>query len=858
MSGMSSTSAGFPGPLVPASLLALLLPLLAATARAQDAPAFSVALEALSSRSPRAGELVRCGCPLPRAADLKRPEELVLKDAAGEILPARVRTMSRWGGEADDATRPLRWVELTFAEPGRGALTLTTGSPRAGGLTLKRHEDGRTTLTSAHFALELEAGSRALLRSFAETGGASAGESGRLIATDAEGAAMPISPWCLEVVDASSCAVDLLASAELGAAGARAGQLVVELRIRAVSGSPQLVFDLRVVHRGPYPHEGADGRVAHFRRLALTLPTLSVPDGVFTTRIERPAGGDTGAGAGRPTEREEAAAGESHRGLDLALLQGHAVERGKKSTVERLPYQIWSGGLMLEEGERAEGALGVARGEVVIGIANRHFWQNAPRALSFVGGQTVFDFFPAGGTGPVQRGRYGSHDEGEADPLSLVAHRFEGARAKSTRLVLEIARPAHRRAWLAELAAATDRVLLRLPSARFIDESGALGYPAPPPEALAGAAVARFERLVGIFAHDALADDQSGLGRVGLPAFLERGGTWGRDSVYGWFDFGDVPWADGWCSLHYDMPFVVLLQALRRADPAFLDVGLPMARHRRDVDQDHDTSSGLRWSGGQFYEKGHWHGNYDRPTVSHTWVRGPVLHWWLTGDEGAREAAELARAFFRRADVDRWSGQWGARIPGWTLDALCTFHDAFGKGEDLELATRIAARVESIEAKKGVILNTGAKPPAAQSWMHAILVEGLVRHAQRTGSDRFHPLLARLRDTLARRAVVETAEGPRVMRDLLATGEAVPSVHHMWALASAFAACHELLGEEGDARLARRLFVHAAHHHQGRDEDPPIAFRMLGYPGSESKIMANIGLWGGRVLPLFRRSDEAR
>ncbi|MEZ6197346.1 MAG: hypothetical protein R3F20_16715, partial [Planctomycetota bacterium] len=75
-----------------------------------------------------------------------------------------------------------------------------------------------------------------------------------------------------------------------------------------------------------------------------------------------------------------------------------------------------------------------------------------------------------------------------------------------------------------------------------------------------------------------------------------------------------------------------------------------------------------------------------------------------------------------------------------------------------------------------------------------------------------------------------------------------PSIHLLWPAAAAFALTAEATGDATFAREAATLFRFAVRHQQGRAENP-ITFRMQGYPGSESKVLSNIALWGQAALP---------
>jgi hypothetical protein len=112
---------------------------------------------------------------------------------------------------------------------------------------------------------------------------------------------------------------------------------------------------------------------------------------------------------------------------------------------------------------------------------------------------------------------------------------------------------------------------------------------------------------------------------------------------FGWRNFGDLTWAEGYTNLHYDIGFIALREYLRSADKRAFQVGSEMTRYRADWGQHHavdywDSSRTFNFKGFAFYEKGD-HGTSRPPFPSHHWVEGLWLYWALTGDEAVRQSA---------------------------------------------------------------------------------------------------------------------------------------------------------------------------------------------------------------------------
>ncbi len=810
--------------------LLLVLLSLAAIAPAQDE---RPVLGRLSLRSPRpgaapegSGEWLRSGLPLLPRVEITSLEGLRLENAAGEPLVARLRVLTRRGGASDDLHAPIDWIEVTFA-PRRGdgsEFVIRRGESPPGGLVIGERE-GRVRIDSGELSLHLDPQSPALLTALrAGSRDLLSAPALRPLMRDEGGDVVEPGPWKIVVEAADAGAIDILASCRLG-------DLDFELRLQLLAGCDEIVIDQRLVNRGPYGHMATRSEHRYFRSLDLSLPVpaaaVALADRLGTIALPS----------------------------SWALLQQHETPYEKGRPAETFPAQIWVDGELRSRMERAEGEVAVGASGLAIAYRVDDFWENAPGSLFLDQGELHWGLFPFGGSGPHFRGRYGRPpSEGEIDERSLKAYRFEGARAKSRRIVLGFGRESAG-AVLARQGERSGRQLHAAPPPEDLAGRRILGYRLLPRGSVPGAAAVRFERFSDVLVSDAAADQQDALGRIGLPGFIERGGTYGNRVFRGWFNHGDIAWGSGYASLHYDLPFSMLFQYLRSGDARFFSIGEDMARHRRDIDQDHDTSSGFKLAGGQFYEKGYWHGNYYHPSISHTWLRGPLLHWLLSGDRWSLEAALLNRDFLRRAGLGDWNGDWGARIPGWGADQLLALWSALGDPADRDAAEAALAAYEKIESERdggrGFVINRRMRTPSCKPWMIAILGCAAAQHGLLTGSDRFRPLASRVAGFLRDAALEDpTAEFPRVIRNWSPEGGDQAEHHLAWGPAAFFALRAELEDSTADRALARRLAASAVLRHAERS-GAPVAFRMLAYPNSESKIHSGIQIWGLLALPAF-------
>ncbi|MEE9391089.1 MAG: hypothetical protein V3W41_01140 [Planctomycetota bacterium] len=806
------------------------------------APSVVSNLEMRSERSWSSGEWLRFGVPIPPSAALMSVDGLSLRDGQGHRLPATFFVMSRNQAPADDPD-PRRAIAITWL----GVITPTPAASAGPKMTLL-HEylpaepktaprpalsfevdpRGDIRVKTSRFDVKFLSGQQNLIEQLTVRDCfESLAPSGRLHFADEQNKYLSPKPWHLTYESvAAGGALTVLASTEVEG-------LQFEARFHFAPGADEIVIDCRLLNPGPYGHRDAKSAHRYFRRLAFELPGP-----------KKYAGGFLGGQAFGALDGVDAMVSDPKT---QTLLQHHVID-SKKKPRESLPFEFWQGSELIARGQRAPGTAVLRTESEIFAFGVERFWENAPKALSCRPGTILVDLFPEGGFGPVFRGQYGTPEKGPIDKRSTRAYRFEGARAKTMRIHLGRLRgpiDAADRRFAQRLRAPIGVLATPWPkSHRDLLGQALIAFDRNSPPAL------RFyERFMTQLVDDSAADFQTGLGRIGLPAFRERGGTFGTRLFYGWMNWGDFPWGDGFSSNHYDLPFSTLFQFLRRGDPRFLTAGREMARHRRDIDQDHDRQSKSPRRGGQFYEKGHWHGNFGPPTPSHTWLGGPILHWLLEADEGAKEAALAGRKFLYRTKLDHWDGLWGARIPGWTIENLLHLFEAFGDHQDLEYATRIIRAVEVAEAGRGAIFNRGYKIPTAKPWMHAILFNAIARHALVTGSKEFHPLLRRMANFLRKRGL--KTEGNRVLAWRLVTEKTQEhtSTHSLWPLAASFARSYQVFGEPADRDLSRQLFKVAARGPRGLGT---VSTRMRNFPNSESKIVSNIALWGGTALSAWR------
>jgi hypothetical protein len=382
----------------------------------------------------------------------------------------------------------------------------------------------------------------------------------------------------------------------------------------------------------------------------------------------------------------------------------------------------------------------------------------------------------------------------------------------------------------------------------------------------------RYERFYDLLVDDLAADDLSSVGKIGYPQFVRRGGTSGGWQHYGWENYGDLGWADGYSSLHYDLVESFLSGFLRTGDYRFFAQGRDLAAYRRDYGQNHSMATNESWRGSQFYEKGWWHGNYALGQYSHNWVGGLLLHYILTGDEGSREAAVENLAFVLRDPPKNWTGYWGSRIPGWQINCLVDAYSFLGDPVYLDEAGLGVERFKTLEVaqgSKGYILNLGTNPQTTKPWMDNIFFIAAAKYMIQSYDFGAVDLMDRMRGYFKTIAMIPpTGTIPNLVpaQVYYEWGPAfagVKSVHLLWPMCESFAWSAVLFNDLDDVAWAQMCFETVCRYWQTGPTTAPVdfynattwskvTFKPAQYPGTESKVLGNLLRWGPAYLAVTR------
>jgi hypothetical protein len=830
---------------------------------AQDAAAARELLTvhvANASESPKAG-VVSFGFPLPETARIADPAALSVRGPSGERIPCQFRALSRWRAPREDSSAPLKWALATVLAdvPGRSRADYRVVAEAA------RPESfaARLEIAAGPDAIEVRTAPDARFSvPVAAFGPFSAVTAGGTSPVTSAGSLKMADPEGQDVRAAVTEATRVEESGPLRAVLLQRGtleKLRYTCRWHFHAGSRDVVLDFRLENPAAYGvfQKSIEPGTRYFASLEIVQPVAG--EGLAATS---PANAAPLSGAAR-----------------FAIDQTFGAPR-PNDVLAGFSFTESLDGSKLLAGRRHAGALDVSGGAGGVTVFVPRFFENHPKALAAEGGAIRVGLFPAFGHGPEYRGpRTSPFDQKhEIDPLARDHYRFEGGRWKTHRIVFAFHDGTRRPGEIAEVAKQLDTPLVGWPDPYAVRASRALGSLWVERGVLAGdPSVDRFERFLDIMASDAAADAVGQLGRIGLQAFLDRGGTYGKHHTYGWDNFGDIPWGDGWCNLHYDWPAAMLSGFLRTGDVRLFTRGCAMAEFRRDYGQNHSQDEREPWRGAAFYEKGWWHGDGMPGNASHNWLLGLLLHHAITGDEGTREAAVENAAYALRSAPGGWTGWWGSRIPGWAIDCLVDAWSFLGDPRYLAEARAGIARYEELELEDGGSgwhLNPANR--ATTVWMENILFLGAAKYVDASGDPGPLPLLARMRNWFKRSCIVPP-EGPPMAVTVPSVleqwappqgGVGRTSVHHVWSMAACLSWSACLFDDPDDRAWATILFDSAVRWWQespgGKPRNPlsasswsPITMRPLAFPNSESKVLANVLNYGAPHLGM-RALEEAR
>lgn len=369
-------------------------------------------------------------------------------------------------------------------------------------------------------------------------------------------------------------------------------------------------------------------------------------------------------------------------------------------------YRIAKNGVQVKTGERTEGWIDINDGTRGVVAAVQNFWQNADKKISWQDGILKVHLWPAEGKWPFNVGTTGN------EPVPYVkpeTYQFEGGRHKTHTILFRFYDGVQNPQQSRMLVESFNRPLFGIPPPEWTAITGALPLIAPAgvtsSDPAISEALSRYEQIQRSRLYLTDAEPQGDFPAATLYTIME--GTVDYSSVgygkyYGWMNYGDLYWADGYCSTHYDWTYSMLLHFLRTGKEKFFDMGEVMARHQYDIDHywgsRRDEQGEHIWVNSlQRYESGY-HGNLQEyphleftPKASHSWISGLMHYYLMSGD---RQALAAAREFVEgiaektaAQGIEPSSGE--IRFEGWTILNLLQYYNATGEKKYYDLALKI-------------------------------------------------------------------------------------------------------------------------------------------------------------------------
>ncbi|MFN0087322.1 MAG: discoidin domain-containing protein [Blastocatellia bacterium] len=786
-----------------------------ANTQAQTAP-IRIAIKVSNSSLP-----ATVGVPIPEEMGLTDVAPLGVTDASGNSVPASMRVMARWGGAAENGAKPVKWMLVDFKPSSAGAYFVTRAArPNVNGVSIDESGAG-WRIANSQIEIEIPKQGEALIRGFRLSGAemlkspaslqmalprralvnkigaspdrvivndtaqlkvgdearfehtdtlkwdASAGSS-RLVTNDTTFSANRTyrleegTPRQEDVMAASALPADLKTSAPLKfahAAGSTIRDLSIEsevARIKALDEQTvQFASPLRQPH-GPgeklyVPNTGNETVTARVERAVVEeanpLRAIIRQDGVFR--------GESGRAPATMsfTVRYIAYADQPYVRVRLRLVNSgvygfgagysnlppyaqHAILRSITAIFPTVTpgfrsSEILSGAEARARISRKESGASLTAGRLEIAVPE--FIETWPKALRGTSSGLRYDLLPDMGSDYI----------------------FDGARARTMDFYLG-------RNTIAARALTSGLNATLEPS--YIASTGAVRpvfvekrdwskvFPANSESA---EAANRMERM---FASSYAVEVNESAGATQAMSAFEYREAGQNGEQFGWRNFGDLAWGDGYANVHYDLPFILLREYLRTGDARAFKLGGEMARFRADWGQYHandypNAERTMNYRGMAFYEKGD-HGSFREPVPSHMWIEGLWLYWALTGDESVRESAAEGSAAFLRINFTNESvlQMNETRWLGWPTLGLMAAYRYTGEARYLTRArenVEALVHAEEVHGRKGYYLARGWDDQLRiQPWGWSYSMLGVIEYWRETGDKRTADFLVRSADWL--------------------------------------------------------------------------------------------------------------
>ncbi len=557
-------------------------------------------------RSARRGEPVTGAVPLPRGAATDA-DGWSLHASDGAQLPLQAVTTDRWPDGS------VRWLlldtQVDLPDAGRVPLVLRR-QPGIGGRCAFQETASGITVDVGEYVFHLSHQSPALIGSVTGASGQLYdGTAAEIRVLGADGTRWTVE-WQRTVIECAG-AVRVATLTEGAARGPDGGALALFMRLDFFSGqaSVRMRLTIRNPRRAAHPGgvwELGDAGSALLKDVSVILP--AAPAGANTSLVLSAEPGLLAQGSQRMLVYQESSGGEHWSSSNHRTRAGVVPFRFRG-------YQMDVDGVA-QTGARATPSVLIESETSALGATVPHFWQNFPRAIEATPAALRISFFP---------------------PESPDLHELQGGEQKTHECYVCFARDAITEA---PLDWCRQRAVLHA-SPQWYAESAAV------------------PNLVS-------ADDEEPAYRALADAAIEGADTFEHKrevtDEYGWRHFGDIygdheavksptPLMSHYNN-QYDPIAGCFLQFIRTGDVRWWLHAGELAAHVADIDIYHTNEDKSAYNHGLFWHTIHYidagtstHRSYPRGTVGggpsceHNYPTGLMLHYFVTGDTVAREAA---------------------------------------------------------------------------------------------------------------------------------------------------------------------------------------------------------------------------
>lgn len=674
----------------------------------------------------RTSEPTSYGVPLARDANILSTSKLGIFSSDGPELPAQFRVLSRYGGKPDDPTRPIRMVLCDVqldvgASASRVLFLRDDGSGTTVGPNLATENPLHIVLSTGPMTMRIKkTGTFNLFDDVQiDTTGDGILDSQVVAPTNADGIYVKSDSVTYSSNNMEPSLVTIEENGPLRAIvkvrGMYAdvfgnvlkpplGDTGLEYTVRIIAYKDKsyirLFYTMMSNNFGWATHTDAHNTNLDWVKLTTTLSLASNKTAAFSSYSGAYTTGN------------------------FVLLQDH--KENQQAEDGNFSYVVTRDGTGVSTGTRFDSFADLRDISKGLMVASRWFWQNWPKGIAINNNAVDFYLWP---DTPTDHIFIGSHYK-----TYELLYYFHGTVPQSYNYSRELAALKARLYLLA-----TDRYYSSTDFLDFVPPATIkTDYTFPGGESLDTAINAWNDRIRAMFDSAYSNDSQSKKTFTDLRETRPlkwSGGVFNGQYMnwYGWLDFGDMPRAGnyGFPALHYNWDYFLPLHGLRFKNYEMVELGEQMARHKSDIDVIHDPEGadlsygftedwyrgGLRYEYDAHYQLGNWtrtiSRNFDPHNGAHSWIKGIILQYFLTGDESYKETivqnAEHWKYNFNKntkKEYDCFAGPcWNtqeSRQVTRVIDMLTDIYKALGDEYYLTLANSIFTNsvLANLEVKK--------------------------------------------------------------------------------------------------------------------------------------------------------------